>query len=173
MRTPLAACLTAALLLGGAGGALAQERGYYNNGGKNAHQGKANKGKAHTGGNKAIKKAAPRNNGRNVNGRAANQNRAARGGTNRNAYTNPRAHRNGYGQPRVTYGNRYRNVPPARRVYRGQVYRPYYGWQPVPYHYARRLHHRPGHRYYRDGNDVVMIAIATGIVVEVLRNVLD
>ena len=169
MKRTLAACLTAAFLAGGAGTALAQERGHHGYG-----KGGSQYGKTYRGGNKATHNNRG-NRARHVN---PGQDRAQhRRNANRNAYQGNRtrysygnSHR--YNAPYRThgnYGNQYRHT----RVYRGQVFRPHYGWQAVPPAYARRLHHRPGHRYYRSGNDIVLVAIATGLVVDVLLNAID
>ena len=144
MRKPLAICLTAALLLGGAGSALAQERGTQLYVGKDGRYGKTSRGH----------KNVYKNQGRH-HGKAKRHVRRGHG----------KAYGRGYKKPRVNYRNNYRARP-----YRGQVYRSHYGWQPVPYAYSRRLNHRPGYRYYRSGGDIVLVAIATGIVVQVLRN---
>lgn len=67
----------------------------------------------------------------------------------------------------------YRPAPPPKhyRVQRG--YRLPHGYgAPPPHYYAHRLPHRHGHEWRRVGSDMVLVAITTGIIQEVLHNVL-
>lgn len=166
MRKPFAVCLTAMLLLGSAGGAVAQERGYHDQ----TYNGHGNRyGKAHRGGNKAVHHNRARKGGDRARHADRRDRKRYSRGKNQRVRGNARPHDRRYGPPRAARRHSY----PARRVYRGQVYRRHDGWRPVPPSRARRLHHRPGHRYYRVGRDIVLVAIATGIVVDVLTNAID
>lgn len=136
MRKTVAACLTAAFVLGSVGGAVAQERGYQGYGTQNG----------------ASKKAHRDSKGQNRH-RGSADGHWNKG--NSHTYNKGKGHR--YGQA-------------PRRVYRGQVHRNRQGWQTVPPAYSHRYRARPGYRYYRVGNDVVLVAIATGLVLNVLQN---
>ncbi len=143
MRKTVAACLTAALVLGSVGGAVAQERGYQGYG---------------------AQSVSPKNVYRDGNGQYRNRGSDDRYRNNKNG--------NRYGQApgHANRGNAKRGYVYRGQVYRGQVHRNRQGWQSVPPAYAHRYRAGPGHRYYRVGNDVVLVAIATGLVLNVLHN---
>ncbi|KAB7738800.1 hypothetical protein F2P47_15275 [Parvibaculum sedimenti] len=44
-------------------------------------------------------------------------------------------------------------------------------WHPLPPGLRGHFHPRPGYDYYMVGNDIVLVAIATGIIVDILYNV--
>ena len=44
-------------------------------------------------------------------------------------------------------------------------------WRPLPPGLRGHFHPRPGYDYYMVGNDIVLVAIATGIIVDILYNV--
>lgn len=92
-----------------------------------------------------------------------------------------RGHHNGY-----YYNNRWYYGPPPARYYGHPGYRPgYYAWRRgaylPPYYRTRgyvvydyhRHHLRPpprGYYWYRDGNDYLLAAIATGLILDVIIN---
>ncbi len=92
-----------------------------------------------------------------------------------------RGHHNGY-----YYNNRWHYGPPPAAYYGNPYYRPgYYAWRRgaylppyyrsrgyVVYDYGRyRLRPPPrGYYWYRDGNDYLLAAIATGLILDVIIN---
>ena len=69
------------------------------------------------------------------------------------------------------YRNHRWDAPRPPRGY-GYGYRlPRNYWRPLPPGLRGHFHPRPGYDYYMVGNDIVLVAIATGIIVDILYNV--
>lgn len=62
-------------------------------------------------------------------------------------------------------------LPHGERVMVGQRIPKHASRHPLPPELAQRFPHRPGYEPYIVGDDIVLIAVATGIVVDVLANV--
>jgi hypothetical protein len=59
---------------------------------------------------------------------------------------------------------------PPHRLYVGyRLSRRY--WHPLPPEFQHRFRARPGYGYYMAGDDIVLVALATGLIVDILVNV--
>jgi Ni/Co efflux regulator RcnB len=74
-----------------------------------------------------------------------------------------------YGQPRVTYYNRYDYRPAYRPWQRGAYLPPAYRGYVIHDYPRYRLRHPPrGYHWVRHNNDYILSAIATGLILEVI-----
>lgn len=76
--------------------------------------------------------------------------------------------RNYYRQHKM---HQYKPLPPRARFRIGYRRPPNVVYYDVPPVLLARLPHYPGYRYYMAGNDIILVAIATGIIVDILVNV--
>lgn len=67
--------------------------------------------------------------------------------------------------------HRYKPLPPGARFRIGHRRPPDVVYRDVPPVLLKRLPRYPGYRYYMAGNDIILVAIATGIIVDILVNV--